>query len=273
MSYPDGVETKILTGKYAELFYNRQTNQVENTPTEGWVYLFPAALEIKIDDVIYSLEELNPMRVRLESDGSFQAEVIITDQDGILPNNGWTYKVVTSWGEQSANVPILTDMPDPIDMSDFFETVEVPGMIVTKGDPGVSITNITAVNTTATVHYSDGSTTTFELPVGSGITTWEEFVTITSGTPDTTKYLRGDGFWAVPPGGGGGGVNQYEHVQNSPEADWTIVHGLGRKIASAYVTVGTGVGAEQVYALYTIIDNNTIVVHHSSPCSGTAIVQ
>lgn len=182
--YPLGIISRIVTGQYADIYFDRSDQQYKTRPKTGFVYVYPGAKEIRVDDLIIDLSEVNPQRVPIDEDGVFEFEAIVTDQEDIAPNNGWTYKIVPSWGENTAEVPVLTDGPSEIDITDYFDTVQVPGLIITKGDPGRGIVEITSSGNVATVHYTDGTTGTFELPLGDG-----------SGgggsVPDATTTLKG----------------------------------------------------------------------------------
>lgn len=248
MSYPYNLQTKIVTGRFDDL-YEDVHGQVQTRPREGYVYVTPYYDKIKVLDVnvVVDLYELQRQRVKMV-DGLFTVELLVTDQPNISPGpsatGGWTYKFEFSWEDNyEINLPITTDLPSVIDINDWFSSPEHPGVLITKGDPGEDgldgrgIVSITANGNIATVHYTDGSTSTFGLP-----------------------------------GGSGGGVYNYEHVQSNPVADWTIHHNMNRNITSTYVLVGTGIGAEQVQVPYSIIDLNTIVIHHGSACSGKAIL-
>lgn len=182
--YPSEISSKIITGQYQEIYFDRSDGLYKTRPKRGWIYVYPAVTEIRIDEnnLIYDLSEIDPQRVPVDEDGWFEFEAIVTDQPGITPNNGWTYRIVPSWGEQIANVPILTTTETTININQFFGAEEVPGYIITKGDTGIGITNVTSAGNLATVHYTDGSTSTFELPIGDG----------TGGsTPDATTEVKG----------------------------------------------------------------------------------
>lgn len=182
MAYPLGIISRIVTGKYADIYFDRVTETYQTRPKTGFVYVYPAVSQIRVGDTIVDLSEVNPQRVEIDETGTFSFEAIVTDQDGISPNNGWTYRVVTSWGERTAEIPVLSTLPATIDITDYFDTQPVPGMIITKGDPGRGIDHITSAGNIATVHFDDGTTDTFELPLGDG-----------SGgdTPDATASIKG----------------------------------------------------------------------------------
>lgn len=182
MSYPLGIESKIITGQYADLYYDRTDGQYKSRPTTGFVYVYPAVTEIRVGDTVVDLNEVNPQRIAIDEFGQFEFEAIVTDQDGIVPNNGWTYRFVPSWNEKTVNIPILETSPSTIDITDYFDAEFIPGVIITKGDPGRGIDHITSAGNIATVHFDDGTTDTFELPIGDG-----------SGgdTPDATTSIKG----------------------------------------------------------------------------------
>lgn len=183
MSYPVGINSRTVTGQYAELYFDRTDNQYKARPKLGFVMVYPGAKSIRVDStgVILDLSSLYPQRVEVAPDGTFSFDAIITDQPGITPNNGWTYRVVPSWGERVASIPVSAGS-GPIDLNDYFGAAEVPGFVITKGDTGRGIVEITTQGLVATVHYDDGTTNTFALPVGDGSE---------GGIPDATTDVKG----------------------------------------------------------------------------------
>lgn len=169
MSYPAGITSRIVTGQYADLYFDQIDQQYKSRPKHGFVMVYPSAKSIRVDStgLILDLSSIYPQRVEIAVDGTFTFEAIITNQPGITPNNGWTYRVVPSWGERVASIPVSAGS-GPIDLNDFFGAAEVPGYIITKGDTGRGIVEITTQGLVATVHYDDGTTNTFALPVGDG---------------------------------------------------------------------------------------------------------
>ena len=242
MSYPFNLVTRQVTGKYAD-FYESPTGDIDVRPKEGFVYITPYYKEIKIleSGVVVDLYELENQKIKVGPDGRFHAELLVTNQAGISPSgdesgNGWTYKFTSSWNDYEANIPIDAGTTE-LDINDWFAFPERPGIIVTKGDKGDDgrgIVNVTANGVTATVHYTDNTTSQFTLP------------------------------------GGSEGSYQYIHEQNTAEADWVINHNLGRYITSCFVTYGSS--DEQVFATWTNTSLNTIVVHHGAACSGKAVI-
>lgn len=243
MAHPYDLEFKQITGKFSDLVLDPITGEYKTRPTEGFVYITPAIKDFYVTSVgrRINLDELLPNRVKMNSLGEFTVLLPVVDQPGITPVN-WTYEIKTSWTDSVANIAVTQAMPEVININEYFDDPVLDGQIVTvgpRGENGRGIETITASGTIATVHYTDGTTSQFNIPWGSG----------------------------------GGGFVNYTHVQNDPQQDWTITHNLNRSIAACYVTTGTGVGEEQIYAQYTIKDPNTIVVHHGAACSGKAILQ
>lgn len=72
------------------------------------------------------------------------------------------------------------------------------------------------------------------------------------------------------PGSAGSAAGTYAHAQTTPAAEWTIVHGLGRKPDVALFL--TGEPQERVYTDLAYPDLDTILVSWPSPESGEAFV-
>lgn len=181
--YPDGIESRTITGKYADMYFDQALGEYKTRPKKGFVYIYPAVTEIKLlaTNEIIDLDAISPQRVPIDVNGEFTFDAIVTNQSAIIPNNSWTYKLVPSWGEKEANLPISAGT-GMIDVNEYIDAEVVPGYIITKGDPGVGVETITSAGNLATVHYTDGSTSTFELPIGDG----------TGGsTPDATTEVKG----------------------------------------------------------------------------------
>lgn len=240
MSYPYNLNTRFITGRFDDAYEDSQ-GQVKVRPREGYVYVTPFHDKIKILDesVVVDLYELQRQRVPMV-DGRFTVELPLTDQANMSPSGGWTYRFEFSWDDAVINLPITSDLPDVIDINNYFHMPEHPGVIIEQGLPGADgrgITSITAEGHLATVHYTDGTTSHFGLPEGVG-----------------------------------GGVSSWEYEQKTPAKEWVINHNLNRNITACYVLSGTGVGAEQILVPHTITDRNTIVIHHGSSRTGKAIL-
>lgn len=61
-----------------------------------------------------------------------------------------------------------------------------------------------------------------------------------TGTPDNTKFLRGDDVWAVPTGGGGGGWTQVVAEDGSSFADFTAASGTWASDGTVITQTDTG---------------------------------
>jgi hypothetical protein len=87
--------------------------------------------------------------------------------------------------------------------------------------------------------------------------------TIEIGPRSTTVVVTG----AVgPPGPPGPGGASYRHIQNTPAAVWTIVHGLG--FWPNVTTVDTAHTVVEGSTAYS--DVNTVVITFSAPVAGEA---
>lgn len=252
MSYPYNLQTKTITGNFAYTFFDKTTGEYRAIPREGFVYVTPVHSEIKVlnPSVMVDLYELQRQKVQMNN-GTFSVEVLVTDQPGISPAGGWSYKFEMSWMDgYEANIPITSDLSEVIDINDYFDIPETPGIIVTKGDPGEdgqdgedgrSIVSVTSNGPIATIEYSDGTTSTFRLPDSEG-----------------------------------GGSYQWIHEQSASQSDWVVEHNLNKYITGCYVIYGTAnlgdPNVDQVLANWSNLDLNTIVIHHGNPCSGKAVL-
>ena len=80
-----------------------------------------------------------------------------------------------------------------------------------------------------------------------------------TGTPDNTKFLRGDNTWAVAD-------KTFDFIQATPSATWTIQHGLN-KLPSVSVVNNNNV---VMYGNITYIDTNNLTITFSAGFSGKA---
>ena len=80
-----------------------------------------------------------------------------------------------------------------------------------------------------------------------------------SGTPDNTKFLRGDNTWAEAD-------KTFDFTQATPSATWTIQHNLN-KLPSVSVVNNNNV---VMYGNITYIDTNNLTITFSAGFSGKA---
>lgn len=65
-----------------------------------------------------------------------------------------------------------------------------------------------------------------------------------TGTGDSTTFARGDGAWAVPPGGGGGSISTLEqNIGDGVNSTFVITHGWGTRDVGAGVQYNDGFGS------------------------------
>lgn len=258
MPYPYDLQTKKVIGHYADTYPDPTTGEQIVRPREGFVYVTPYHSKILILDaaddgnnVELDLYEYQRQKVQM-TDGYFEVEVLVTDQPGISPgadadNPGWTYKFETSWDRNNAaEIPITNELPETIDITEYFKHPANPGVIITRGDPGRGIDHMSNVGTLVTTTFTDGETHSFEIPIVD-----MEGVAI--------KF-------------------QYVHMQTNPESVWTVNHNLNRPISSVHVNLGTPGSPEYSDLLlcpWEEVDSNTVLVHVGDSYSagtGRAIV-
>lgn len=99
MAYPDGILSRTITGTFNELVYNKQTNTYSAVPKQGFVQITPNQKFIRVTSsgVVYELDDLQNTYYKLDNTGTFNADLIITNQAGIEPNSGWSYTIKFSW--------------------------------------------------------------------------------------------------------------------------------------------------------------------------------
>ena len=258
MPYPYDLKTKKVIGHYADTYPDPTTGEQIVRPREGFVYVTPYHSKITVfnaaedgSNVELDLYEYQRQKVKMV-DGYFEVEVLVTDQPGISPgadaeNPGWTYKFENSWDAKNpAEIPITENLPETIDITDYFKHPANPGVIITRGDPGRGIESMTNQGNKVTTTYTDGSTHQFEIPIVD-----MEGVAI--------KF-------------------QYIHMQTNPASEWLVHHNLNRPISSVHVNLGTP-GSSEYNDLFLCpweeIDRNTIKIYVGdsySITSGRAIV-
>lgn len=244
MTTPLGLQYKKVVGRFRDIYTDPATGEQRDRPTEGQVYITPSIKNIKrqisdTEDVLVNLDAHTPSRIQM-ANGTFEADLIVCDQPGISPQR-WSYNIKTSWTDLEANIMITSDSPDTIEVDDFFYIAPTDGVIVTQGDPGRGVEDITAVGTTATVNYSDGTTSSFELPLGNA---------------ENIKLY-------------------YEHIQDSPSDEWIVQHNLHRPVNFVRVKRGEP-GSSEHNDLYLCpweeIDNDTLKIFLASAASGRAVI-
>lgn len=233
-TYPDNLKTRIVTGHFTDALPDYLGNGVRDR--EGYIEITPFHREIRVDseDIELDLYNLAPQVVKLVN-GQFSVELLVTDQPGISPGGAWTYNLKPSWKNgRNLNVPILTSDPAVIDITNYNESPEDPGVIIVKGDQGETgrgIVSTTTEGNIVTIHYSDGTTSPFEIPVID--------------SEGLIKY-------------------QYIHVQQSPASIWNIEHNLNRPISSVRINLGVP-GSPEYNDLFLCaweeIDANNIKVY------------
>lgn len=97
MSYPAGLQTQTITGTFTDLVFDRATSTYNTAPKVGFVSLSPGVSEIRYNNVVYDLRDLVNSTYKLDENGSFSAQIIVTNQSGIEPNNTWAYTLKLSW--------------------------------------------------------------------------------------------------------------------------------------------------------------------------------
>lgn len=102
MAYPDGITSRIVTGKFQELVYNKVTDAYTAVPKQGFVQITPNQKFIRVvaSGTVYELDDLVNTFYKLDENGEFNADLIITNQAGIEPNTGWSYTIKFSWNSQ-----------------------------------------------------------------------------------------------------------------------------------------------------------------------------
>lgn len=134
-------------------------------------YVIVAGIPRTLVKVFPSAQFING--ILCDTDGNPYIDIVASEDPDISPN-GWTITAtatVTDIGKQRGqliSVTFTTPVDGSIDLSTRLTVPSSNGQAITRGLPGVGIETITATGTTATVTYDDGTTSTFELPVGTG---------------------------------------------------------------------------------------------------------
>ena len=272
-NFPYGLETKTITGRYQDSFYNANGEVIGSRPREGYVYITPSVDRIRIPDPaadpadpggikVIEIElwehRNNILRVPM-IDGVFEVELLVTEQSKMQPS-GWTYNIKPSWKEEAAiNIPITADLDDIVDINQYYELPAESGSIVIRGDDGtdgddgrgIVSMEVEPGGTVALIRYTDGTTSELILPIiGAG--------------GQTVKL-------------------NHVHEQNNPEQEWFVQHDMNRSISSVRVDFETEGGNgwnDLILCPWKEIDLNSIVIYvtDSTPgpfgtaASGRAIV-
>ena len=134
-----------------------------------------------------------------------------------------------------------------------------PTRSVTVDDLAIYIGTVIGVGSVESV---DTSNTTFINMTPASPATGDVVVTASlsaTGTPDNTKFLRGDNVWAI--------ANEtYTFAQASASATWTVQHNLD-KFPSVTMVLSTG---QKGYGDIVYIDENNLTITFASAESGKA---
>lgn len=103
MAYPDGITSRTITGTFKELVYNKTTDTYTSVPKKGFVQITPNQSYIRVlaSGIVYELDDLVNTYHKLDENGTFEADLIITNQAGIEPNTGWSYTIKLQWNGQT----------------------------------------------------------------------------------------------------------------------------------------------------------------------------
>ena len=134
-----------------------------------------------------------------------------------------------------------------------------PTRSVTVDDLALYIGTVIGVGSVESV---DTSNTTFINMTPTSPATGDVVVTASlsaTGTPDNTKFLRGDNTWAEAD-------KTFIFVQSASSTDWTIQHNMG-KFPSVVVVNNNNV---VMYGDITYTDSNNLTINFSAGFSGKA---
>ncbi|ROZ49401.1 hypothetical protein EEB13_05625 [Rhodococcus sp. WS3] len=209
-----------------------ETGTATSVPQVGKVTITPAATQVVVNSVDPALTlSTKTDTVTLDSTGMMRAFLVCTDDPDIEPHNSWTYQFRGDWpGSPTVTCPVPMVPVDPesgkmppLNLSTAVSRASVSGVLITKGAPGDPGPGIEAIDPDGTVHLTDGSTVTWELPpaLADDAAVAELVVSETETAAAVTSRIRevGDGTYA--PGSGAG----------SPAAALTTA--TGRAIAFA----------------------------------------
>lgn len=242
MSYT--LETRKIYGKFDEVFYEYEDvfGKTKTRPKNGLVFIRPACKTIKVKDndswVGVDLYGAQNHIVEQVTNGYFEAELIVTDQPNINPQN-WTYEIIPSWRN---NLVINIEVPESlkngteIDLNQYISDPEKPGTVIEQGQDGRGIENIgkdPSDQGYVLVEYTDGSTDRFRFPIIDS---------------------------------SGQGVKLYhEHIQTEPESVWIVEHKLNRPISSVRTYFGSESSSEYmddlVLCAWHELDRNTLEIY------------
>lgn len=184
--------------------------------------------------------------VHLDAAGMMRAFLVCTDDKDIEPHNSWTYTFKGNWSGSptvTCPVPIVPVDPEtgkmpPLNLSTVVSRASVSGVIISKGlrgDPGPGITSI---DPDGTVHLTDGSTVSWELPpaIADDAAVAELVVSETETAAAVASRIRevGDGTYA-PIGSGGAGI-----VKDSGTGMYAIASGspLTKDVVTGMYSIG-----------------------------------
>jgi hypothetical protein len=106
MAYPTGMTSVNVTGTFKNLVYNKSNGNFSEVPRKGFVQITPGATNVRLTTtgVVYDLKDLVNTYYALDSNGTFTASLIITNQPNIEPNNGWKYSIRFSFSDKVVEI-------------------------------------------------------------------------------------------------------------------------------------------------------------------------
>lgn len=110
--------------------------------------------------------------VLCNDNGDEYVDIVASEDPDISPHH-WTITAVASIAasgsrpRQAIQATFTTPVGGDLDLSTVLTVPASSGQAITRGKPGRGIEAVTAVGTTATVTYDDGTTSTFTLPEGA----------------------------------------------------------------------------------------------------------
>ncbi|QXW03991.1 BNR-4 repeat-containing protein [Rhodococcus globerulus] len=169
----------------------------------------PAAGQVVVNSVSPALTlSTRADAVNLDSTGMMRAYLVCTDDPDIEPHNSWTYQFRGDWaGAPTVTCPVPmvdvdpeTGLMPPLNLSTVVSRASVSGVLITKGAPGAPGAGIAAIDPDGTVHLTDGSTVSWELPpaIADDAAVAELVVSETETAAAVTSRIRevGDGTYA-----------------------------------------------------------------------------
>ncbi|WP_190242426.1 MULTISPECIES: hypothetical protein [Rhodococcus] len=171
---PAGVDRRRVIWPNAKLILSGVDSSVTTIPEQGRVTITAAVPHVTVLSVEPNLTlTTRAEQVSLDADGVMRALLVCTDDPDVSPSNGWTYTFRGDWPHSPTITcpvpmvpldPVTGEMP-ALDLSSMVSVPIVDGVMVTKGEKGDGVENITLSSDGGSLEFHLTGNVTVSVPI------------------------------------------------------------------------------------------------------------